>query len=64
MAIKYIRRGTVASYLENQEVSITIGADGGTDTDTVENLPKLPDAALELEMDDGSVFVVLGYLRK
>ncbi len=64
MAIKYIRRGTLASYLENQTVEITIGAGGGTDTDTVENLPKLPDAALELEMDDGSVFVVLGYQRK
>lgn len=61
---RFIRRATLASYLENQEVSITIGAGGGTDTDVIENLPKTPDDALEIELDDGSVYVVLAYKRK
>lgn len=64
MAIKYIRRANKADYIETQTVSITLGAGGGTDTDDVENLPKSPDEALELEMDDGSVYVVLAYKRK
>ena len=62
--MKFIRRANKASYIENQTVSITLGAGGGTDSDTVENLPKNPDEALEIEMDDGSVYVVLAYKRK
>ena len=60
MAIKYVRRATVADYIANQ--TVTIGSGGGTDT--VEDLPKKPDEALEIELDDGSIFIVLGYYRK
>lgn len=58
--MKFIRRVNKPDYLENQTVSI--GAGGGSDT--IENLPKNPDEALEIEMDDGSVYVVLAYKRK
>lgn len=61
---KFVRRVNLSDYLENQTIEISIGADGGTDTDTVENLPKIPDDALEIELDDGSVYVVLAYKRK
>lgn len=58
--MKYVRRANKADYIEDQTVNI--GSGGGSDT--IENLPKAPDEALEIEMDDGSVFVVLGYYRK
>lgn len=58
--MKYVRRVTKADYIEDQTVSI--GSGGGTDT--VENLPKIADDALEIELDDGSVYVVLAYKRK
>ena len=62
--MKFIRRATKADYLEDQIVSISIGSGGGTDTDVVENLPKIADTAIEVELDDGTVVVLLGYLRK
>lgn len=62
--MKFIRRIEKADYLENQEVTITIGAGGGSDTDTIENLPKTPDTALEIQLDDGNTVVLLGYIRK
>lgn len=58
--MKYVRRADKTEYLENQIV--TIGAGGGSDT--VENLPKVADTAIEVELDDGSIVVLLGYLRK
>lgn len=58
--MKFIRRAKKADFIENQ--TVTIGAGGGTDT--VENLPKNADTAIEVELDDGSVIVLLGYLRK
>lgn len=62
--MKYIRRKTVTDYAADKIVSITIGAGGGTDTDTLTGIPNTPDTALEVELDDGSVVVLLGYLRK
>lgn len=62
--MKFIRRSDKADYIEDQTVTISIGEGGGTDTDIVENLPKAPDTAIEVELDDGSVLVLLGYLRK
>lgn len=62
--MKFIRRANKSDYTETQTVSITIGSGGGTDTDDIENLPKNPDTALEIEMDDGSVYVILAYQRK
>ncbi len=62
--MKFIRRANKADFIENQTISISIGEGGGTDTDTIENLPKNPDTAIEVELDDGNVVVLLGYLRK
>lgn len=62
--MKFIRRANKADFIEDQEISITIGSGGGTATDTIENLPKNPDTALEVELDDGSTVVLLGYLRR
>ena len=62
--MKFVRRSNGADFVENKIVSITIGAGGGTDTDTLPNVPKNPDSAIEVQLDDGSVIVLLGYLRK
>lgn len=58
--MKFLRRANTSNYIEDQTVSIG----GGGGSDIVENLPKAPDEALEIEMDDGSVYVVLAYKRK
>ena len=58
--MKFIRRKTTDGYVANQTVSIPDG--GGTDT--VENIPTLADTAIEVELDDGSIIILLGYLRK
>lgn len=58
--MKFIRRANKADFIENQ--TVTIGAGGGTDT--VENLPKSAETAIEVELDDGTVVILLGYLRK
>jgi len=58
--MKFIRRKTTDGYVANQ--TVTIGADGGTDT--VENIPTPADTAIEVELDDGSVVILLGYFRK
>jgi hypothetical protein len=63
-AFKVIRRVDASQYVTDQTVEITIGAGGGTDTDIVENVPVAPNSALEIELDDGSTFVILGYSRK
>lgn len=62
--MKSIRRVSPINYIENQTVEISIGEGGGTDTDIIENLPKNPDTALEVELDDGTVVVLLGYQRR
>ena len=58
--MKFIRRATVANFVADQ--TVTIGSGGGTDT--VEHVPLSPDDALEIELDDGSIYVILGYRRK
>lgn len=62
--MKSIRRVSPVNYIENQTVEISIGEGGGTDTDIIENLPKNPDTAIEVELNDGTVVVLLGYLRR
>lgn len=62
--MKFIRRNTTANFLEDQTITVTIGAGGGSDSDTIENLPKAADTAIEVELEDGSTVVLLGYLRK
>lgn len=62
--ITFTRRVPVSDYLENQDISITIGAGGGTDTDTVENLLKSSDLiAYECEIE-GKRVVLLGFESK
>lgn len=58
--MKFVRRVDKTLYLEDQ--TVTIGAGGGTDT--VTDLPKAADTAIEVTLDDGNVVVLLGYLRK
>lgn len=60
--MKFIRRVSPDSLYQNQDVNISIG--GGSDSDTVENVLTVADQGLEVELEDGSVFVLLGYLRK
>jgi len=60
MAIKYVRRAKLSDFIADQTVTVPDG--GGSDT--VTDIPVTPDDALELELDDGSVYVVLGYKRK
>ena len=62
--MKFIRNKSFSDYIADQVVSITIGSGGGTDTDTVEDVPLAPNRAIEVELDDGSVVVLLGYTRK
>lgn len=62
--MRFIRRANKNDFLETQTVSISIGAGGGTDTDDIENLPVVADTAIEVELDDGTTVVLLGYLRK
>lgn len=62
--IKFLRRVNKADYLENQIINITIGAGGGSDSDTVENLLKGADLeAYEFEIE-GKRFVLLGFESK
>lgn len=58
--MKFVRRANKSDFVANQ--TVTIGEGGGTDT--VENIPVLADTAIEVELDDGSVVVLLGYTRK
>lgn len=58
--MKFIRRADKEQFINDQTVSI--GAGGGSDT--VENIPNDPDTAIEVELDDGTTVVLLGYVRK
>ena len=62
--MKFIRRANKTDFVQDQTISISIGAGGGTDTDVVENVPNNPDTAIEVELDDGTVVILLGYTRK
>jgi len=54
--IKFVRRVTKTDYTDD----IVIGADGGT----IVAAPITPDTAIEVELDDGTIIVLLGYTRK
>lgn len=58
--MKFTRRANKTDFIENQ--TVTIGVGGGSDT--IENLPKNPDTAIEVELEDGTIVVLLGYTRK
>lgn len=62
--MKFVRRSNKADFVEDKIVSITIGAGGGTDTETLDDIPKNPDTAIEVELDDGTIIILLGYTRK
>ena len=50
----------IDNYVADHEVSITIGASGGTDTDIVENVPLAKGVAYEFEIE-GRRVVFIGY---
>ena len=58
--MKFLSRKKVSDYQADQSVTIPDG--GGSDT--VEQVPLQADDAIEVEMDDGSVYVLLAYKRK
>lgn len=58
--MKFIRRATTTDFISDQ--SDSVGPDGGTIT--IVDVPNRADTALEVELDDGSTVVILGYLRK
>ncbi len=60
--MKFIRRKNQADYTADQEITVNI--DGIDYPVTITGLGVSPDSAIEVELDDGSVIVLLGYLRK
>lgn len=60
--MKFIRRKKESDYTADTTITVTIDS---VDYDV--DLPGIavaPDKAIEVELDDGSVIVLLGYLRK
>lgn len=57
---KFIRRVNINNYMGTQTISITLGTDGGTDTDEVENVPLVAGTAYEFEIE-GKRVVFIGY---
>lgn len=60
---KFIRTVDINNFVEDHEVSITIGSGGGTATDTVENVPLSKGKAYEFEIE-GRRVVFIGYDAK
>lgn len=58
--MKFLRRLDPTEYVADQ--TVTIGSGGGSFD--VLDIPTAPDTALEIEGDDGNVYVVLAYKRK
>lgn len=58
--MKFIKRLDYTDYIADQ--TVTIGSGGGSDT--VEDVPLEPTEAIEVELDDGRVVVLLAYTRK
>jgi hypothetical protein len=60
--MKFIRRKNIADYTEDATFDVNIA---GTDYPvTIEGLGAAADTALEVELDDGTVVILLGYIRK
>lgn len=60
--MRFIRRTTTDEYTDDETISVVIGEN--TYPVNIEGLAVAPDEAIEVELDDGSVFVLLGYRRK
>lgn len=60
--MKFIRRAVQTKYTQDQTIDVTI--DGNVYPIEIEGLGIAPDTAIEVEMDDGTTLVLLGYLRK
>lgn len=58
--IEFLRRSDPSNYVTDQTVNITIGSGGGSDTDTVENVPNNPSTAIEVIIE-GKRYVLLAY---
>lgn len=62
--MKFVRRKTPTDYTETKSVTIFLGSVPGSDTENIPNVPKAPDTAIEVELDDGTIVVLLGYVRR
>lgn len=60
--MRFIRRATTSDFTQSQDFTATI--DEVEYTATIDSINGSADTALEVELDDGSVVVLLGYLRK
>ena len=58
--MRFIRRTNLDDYTKTETVSI--GSGGGSYN--IDDLPEAFDEGIEVEMDDGSVYVLLAYKRK
>lgn len=60
--MRFIRRANTSSFTDDYQFTATID---GNDYDVdVTGIAAPPDSAIEVELDDGSVIVLVGYLRK
>ena len=59
---KFLRRVNIDDYYGNQTVNISIGTGGGSDSDTIENVPldTVSGTAYEFEIE-GKRVVFIGY---
>lgn len=60
--MRFIRRGNVSNFTDDYEFTATI--ESVEYPVSVTGIAAPPDTAIEVELDDGSVVVLLGYLRK
>lgn len=60
--MRFIRRGNVSNFTDDYEFTATIAA--VEYPVTVTGIAAPPDSAIEVELDDGSVIMLVGYLRK
>lgn len=58
--MRFLKRAKQEDFVADQ--TFTIPSGGGTRTIT--DVPIQPDTAIEVQLDDGSIVVLLGYLRK
>ena len=60
--MKFLRRGNVTDFTDDYEFTATI--DATEYPVTVSGIATPPQEAIEVEMDDGSVYILLAYKRK
>lgn len=60
--MKFIRRATKTNFTDDYEFTATI--DSVEYPVAVTGIAAPPDTAIEVELDDGSIIVLVGYIRK